>query len=611
MSNILVYVGAGVDAPSADAAQAALRTLCRDQYDVHGVDAAKLARLPWDASARLLVLPSTTPAFAPAWTSVEHGAPSAAARVDAYLERGGRVLALGVAARDLSARDAMAWTPAPDGLVVQVDAAAAAGADVRVVTPGADATRARAVVVARGGGRLLLCGDVAPSDAARWAPWLEALGVPVGAPPAVPALTPLYLASRSGALLDGWLARMLSAPRATAAAAPVRAPVWWPSAAVVQDTTTMWAVAAVESAAAAQEAAVWADEAAAPVSVLVLAPALLAASAALTPYFDLARYFRELVDARGRVALCPWPSARSFHVTLGDVVGYGRVVTSTQTLLETNRQMRAACRPGTTLFATQQRQGRGRGGNVWLSPAGCLQFSTLVSVPLAAGSKAVFLQYLAALALVYGVGARFPAVRGRLRIKWPNDLYAEVRDARPGAVAVAVDGAATARHYVKIGGILVSAVAEGDALAAVVGCGVNCWNDQPTTSVRALVAEHAGAAAAAEVTQEACAGAALATLEAALRVWADASYTFRPFVHAYRAAWLHSDQTVTLPDDAAPRRIVGVTSDYGLLRTVPLGAAVRAADAAAWSDAAVPGAVDVQPDGNSYDMLAGLVRRKT
>jgi biotin---protein ligase len=47
-------------------------------------------------------------------------------------------------------------------------------------------------------------------------------------------------------------------------------------------------------------------------------------------------------------------------------------------------------------------------------------------------------------------------------------------------------------------------------------------------------------------------------------------------------------------------RIVGIT-DYGLLRTVPERRAWGAED---------EGFVDLQPDGNSFDMMAGMIKVK-
>ena len=72
--------------------------------------------------------------------------------------------------------------------------------------------------------------------------------------------------------------------------------------------------------------------------------------------------------------------------------------------------------------------GRGRGGNVWVSPSGCLQFSLLLRVSLSQmpANKRVFVQYLFGIAVTEA--CRDKNVLGehgkRVRIKWPNDVYA-------------------------------------------------------------------------------------------------------------------------------------------------------------------------------------------
>ena len=57
------------------------------------------------------------------------------------------------------------------------------------------------------------------------------------------------------------------------------------------------------------------------------------------------------------------------------------------------------------------------------------------------------------------------------------------------------------------------------------------------------------------------------------------------------------DQIVTLTTTCPHRRvrIVGITSDHGLLRTVPEGGYEY---------------IDLQPDGNTFDLMAGLIMTK-
>ena len=69
--------------------------------------------------------------------------------------------------------------------------------------------------------------------------------------------------------------------------------------------------------------------------------------------------------------------------------------------------------------------GRGRGTNVWVSPAGSLMFSLVVRHPMSLMPKApvVFLQYLAALAIVEGVHSYDAGYENvPIKLKWPNDI---------------------------------------------------------------------------------------------------------------------------------------------------------------------------------------------
>lgn len=69
-----------------------------------------------------------------------------------------------------------------------------------------------------------------------------------------------------------------------------------------------------------------------------------------------------------------------------------------------------------------------------------------------------------------------------------------------------------------------------------------------------------------------------------------------------------SDQLVTLTtvDPPVPVRIVGITHDHGLLRTIP--------ERTGWGRSVRHGAddeyIDLQPDGNSFDIMAGLIKAK-
>lgn len=80
---------------------------------------------------------------------------------------------------------------------------------------------------------------------------------------------------------------------------------------------------------------------------------------------------------------------------------------------------------GFTATATIQVAGRGRGSNVWVSPAGSLVFSTVIRHPVSLLTHApvIFLQYLAALAVVEGIKTYDVGFKDiPVKLKWPNDI---------------------------------------------------------------------------------------------------------------------------------------------------------------------------------------------
>lgn len=575
MTKVLVYEGVGPRVDTPTTLVDTFRKATGYQYDVQPVTLEALSLAPWEPSTRMLVLGPTDLSDALWQTGAGR---TVLATIHAWVQSGGVVAALG----DATIRATLPLWEAGGACTDEPTSASS--------PPGGTNAAAGARSVRVGQGHVLWV-PVPHPQPDELASWLPSVQIRCAAPDAhTYRLSPLYATAITAPLLETWLQRFV-AP----ASRPGASPVW------LHEAPTAYAV--WESVPPASVLAAWDSDKA--LALVAVPPAEWTVVAPRMPHFHYEAYYDALSLGRVRSSALPWPSPQSFQMSVGNLVLYGDIVSSTQTVLESDRHLLRCSPPGTTVIATRQVRGRGRAHNAWLSPLGCLPFTTTVHLPLQIGNKAIFLQYLAALAIVFGLEAAYPAIQGRVRIKWPNDIYAQVPAAQHGSVCLSVDG--QPRHFVKMGGILVTAVCEGDTFYAMVGCGVNCLNDEPTTSVQQLAAD----AGTSGVTIETCAGAILATLECLLRVWADHAYTFAPFVSAYRRAWLHSDQVVTLVEAPGQlRRIVGITSEHGLLRTVPVDATVRAAEDQAWLAASMPGAVDVQPDGNSFDLLAGCVRPK-
>jgi BirA family biotin operon repressor/biotin-[acetyl-CoA-carboxylase] ligase len=109
---------------------------------------------------------------------------------------------------------------------------------------------------------------------------------------------------------------------------------------------------------------------------------------------------------------------------------------------------------GTIVAAGEQLEGRGSRGRVWHSPPGGLWLSALFRPPTTGAVEVISLRVGLAVA-----AAIEPLVRGRIRLKWPNDLMLEER---------------------KVGGILCEARWQGQALGWVAaGVGLNVRNQIP------------------------------------------------------------------------------------------------------------------------------------
>ena len=275
---------------------------------------------------------------------------------------------------------------------------------------------------------------------------------------------------------------------------------------------------------------------------------------------------------------------------------------------------------GTVVVADRQVSGRGRGGNAWTSPPGCLMFSFLATH--AEGHTLPFLQYVATMAAVDaiqecadealaeaaaaynaraaanapdGKPVRFRKGSGRsvdVRVKWPNDLYS---------------------GGLKIGGVLCTSTYTEGAFDVVVGVGLNLDNDAPTTCVNAIIgaawdallAESAPGGAGTDradffvaprrATREALAAGVMNRFEALSGLLAT-SGGFDALEPAYLRQWLHTDQKVLLEENGGAKTEVTVR---GLTKTGYL----LAVDAKGAS-------FELHPDGNSFDFFQGLVKKK-
>ncbi|GAA6022418.1 hypothetical protein JCM11491_001585 [Sporobolomyces phaffii] len=308
-----------------------------------------------------------------------------------------------------------------------------------------------------------------------------------------------------------------------------------------------------------------------------------------TPLFNVASYFSNLAQLSNGT-----PS-------MGRALLYGEVVTSTQTMLDKNDTFLSAVPSGLVCLASHQVAGRGRGGNSWISPAGCLQFSLVTRIALAESSRIVFVQYLFGLAVVEAVRTLPGYEKVGVCLKWPNDIYADMGPEEHG------EGMA---RYKKIGGILVNSSFANGEFTIVTGCGINTSNPKPTTSLNELVelCNRRTGSTLAPFSPETLLALILAKFGAMWETFQERGFT--PFVDAYLRRWIHSDQRVTLESSSQPVRIVGITPDHGLLRTVAINVDRMGNEVFGGGGATLAGQpqyIDLQPDGNRFDLMKGML----
>lgn len=279
---------------------------------------------------------------------------------------------------------------------------------------------------------------------------------------------------------------------------------------------------------------------------------------------------------------------RNPSASFGATLLYGEVVTSTNTLLDKNPSLLRNLPTGFTITATTQIAGRGRGSNVWVAPPGAMMFSTVLhhSFALSQSAPVIFVQYLAALAIVQGIQGYAPGYEKiPVKLKWPNDIYAQL----PGSANNPV---------VKIGGILVNSSYSGSSYDVVCGIGLNLSNALPTTSLNQLAAGQNPPLK--PFAQEKLLASILATFESLYTDFCTKGFS-RNMEEQYYRAWLHTDQIVELETEGGARaRIKGITRDWGLLLAEELG----------WQDRPTGKVISLQSDSNSFDFFRGLVRRK-
>lgn len=160
-----------------------------------------------------------------------------------------------------------------------------------------------------------------------------------------------------------------------------------------------------------------------------------------------------------------------------------------------------------------------------------------------------------------------------IRLKWPNDIYAN--------------------GTTKIGGLIINSMVDTSLAVCNIGCGLNLSNSNPTLCINDLIKEYnsRNSKNLKPLTYEKVLAIIFNEVEL---IWnrvqsGDVEYLY----DLYYNLWLHSDADVMIMDtngNKKPAKVIGI-DEYGYLKVQRPGMKFES----------------VHPDGNSFDMLQGLI----
>lgn len=279
------------------------------------------------------------------------------------------------------------------------------------------------------------------------------------------------------------------------------------------------------------------------------------------------------------------PSKSYNDPTFGTSLLYAEIVTSTQSLLDKNFRLQRRLPHGFTILGSHQVAGRGRGQNSWISPAGVLSFSTLLHHEQGPDEKPnaiVFLQYLVSLAVVESILKLRPQLD--LKIKWPNDIYLALPPSSEASLVTFVSGGT---KYAKVSGSLITTNYHQGKYILTIGIGINVSNLHPTISLNSVLPE------AEAISLEELLATFMVTFAHCDQDFISSGASFRDFEQRYYRYWLHTNQSVTVEASGERGTIQGLDLADGTLKVK--------------TD---KGIIGLQADGNSFDMLKGLLKTK-
>lgn len=256
---------------------------------------------------------------------------------------------------------------------------------------------------------------------------------------------------------------------------------------------------------------------------------------------------------------------------------YSQICTSTQTILLNEPELLDLLPNYSAYVADHQISGKGRSNNFWISSPACLQFTLKVEHHMNLSNRLPLMQFLMALTLceTINTSVTFKNANLRANIKWPNDIYLCENN--------------STKMIGKLSGILVNCLQSHKKRVnhVLIGVGVNLLSDLSLPNIT-----HLNDYLMVPVGKEEFLNELLERFKYSYEEFL-ASDQF-PFEDFY-ANWLHTNQIIESESEACDKmRIIGI-NEFGYLVA---------------KDIRTGKVNEYEPDGNSFDMMRNLIKRK-
>jgi len=227
------------------------------------------------------------------------------------------------------------------------------------------------------------------------------------------------------------------------------------------------------------------------------------------------------------------------------------------------------------MIASKQRSGKGRNNNSWVSSPGCLQFTFLLHHKDIKTISSI--QFLVGLCIVNAIKSFDVFKNIDVHLKWPNDVYIKIKE----------NGEESLK---KIGGILTESSYYNNAYTLIIGCGVNVNDPCPTMSLEKAYKLVNNSDLNIPTIKEDLLAKIMSNLDSYYNKFSREG--LKSFLDEYYQYWLHSNSVVKV--EGFDALITGI-DEFGCLRVLLLDDKHKNEERT------------LLPDGNSFDMLKGLI----